>query len=140
MKALTIEQGSQARFVDIPEPVCGKGEVLINVERVGLCGSDLNTWRGLNPLVNYPCIPGHEIGGTVLATGDMAGAIKPGDRVVVLPCTECGVCSSCLSGRPNACKNNQTLGVQRQGGMAQQLTMPAHKVIVCNALSVFFFF
>ncbi len=136
MKALTIEQGSQARFVDIPEPVCGKGEVLINVERVGLCGSDLNTWRGLNPLVNYPCIPGHEIGGTVLATGDMAGAIKPGDRVVVLPCTECGVCSSCLSGRPNACKNNQTLGVQRQGGMAQQLTMPAHKVIVCNALSV----
>ena len=63
MKALTIyEQGSQARFVDIPEPVCGKGEVLINVERVGLCGSDLNTWRGLNPLVNYPCIPGHEIG------------------------------------------------------------------------------
>ncbi|MCV4769698.1 alcohol dehydrogenase catalytic domain-containing protein, partial [Escherichia coli] len=113
MKALTIEQGSQARFVDIPEPVCGKGEVLINVERVGLCGSDLNTWRGLNPLVNYPCIPGHEIGGTVLATGDMAGAIKPGDRVVVLPCTECGVCSSCLSGRPNACKNNQTLGVQR---------------------------
>ncbi|MEN1255611.1 alcohol dehydrogenase catalytic domain-containing protein, partial [Pseudomonas aeruginosa] len=56
MKALTIEQGSQARFVDIPEPVCGKGEVLINVERVGLCGSDLNTWRGLNPLVNYPCI------------------------------------------------------------------------------------
>lgn len=71
--------------------------------------------RGLNPLVNYPCIPGHEIGGTVLATGDMAGAIKPGDRVVVLPCTECGVCSSCLSGRPNACKNNQTLGVQRQG-------------------------
>ena len=76
MKALTIEQGSQARFVDIPEPVCGKGEVLINVERVGLCGSDLNTWRGLNPLVNYPCIPGHEIGGTVLATGDMAGAIN----------------------------------------------------------------
>lgn len=61
MKALTIEQGSQARFVDIPEPVCGKGEVLINVERVGLCGSDLNTWRGLNPLVNYPCIPGMKL-------------------------------------------------------------------------------
>lgn len=46
MKALTIEQGSQTRFVDIAEPVCGKGEVLLNVERVGLCGSDLNTWRG----------------------------------------------------------------------------------------------
>lgn len=43
MKALTIEQGSQTRFVDIAEPVCGKGEVLLNVERVGLCGSDLNT-------------------------------------------------------------------------------------------------
>lgn len=70
--------------------------------------------RGLNPLVNYPCIPGHEIGGTVLATGDMAGAIAVTGWSCCL-CTECGVCSSCLSGRPNACKNNQTLGVQRQG-------------------------
>ena len=61
MKALTIEQGSQARFVDIPEPVCGKGEVLINVERVGLCGSDLNTWRGLNPLVIIPVFRGMKL-------------------------------------------------------------------------------
>ncbi|MGK3443362.1 alcohol dehydrogenase catalytic domain-containing protein, partial [Escherichia coli] len=59
--------------------------------------------------------------GTILTVGDMFNHLHN------------IVCSSCLSGRPNACKNNQTLGVQRQGGMAQQLTMPAHKVIVCNA-------
>ncbi|WP_058911313.1 zinc-binding alcohol dehydrogenase family protein [Entomohabitans teleogrylli] len=135
MKALAIEPGSHARFIDIAPPQCGDGDVLIRVERVGLCGSDLNTWRGLNPLVKYPCIPGHEIGGTVLKVGSQVTSARPGDRVVVLPCTECGVCSACLSGRPNACKNNQTLGVQRQGGMAEQLVMPAHKVLVCNSLT-----
>lgn len=135
MKALAIAQESQARFIEIPEPQCGAGDVLLRVERVGLCGSDLNTWRGLNPLVNYPCVPGHEIGGTVQEVGGTVTTVKAGDRVVVLPCTECGICSACQSGRPNACKNNQTLGVQRQGGMMQKLVMPAHKVLVCNALT-----
>lgn len=135
MKALAIAEKSQAQFIEIPEPQCGSDSVLLRVEHVGLCGSDLNTWRGLNPLVNYPCVPGHEIGGTVLETGSTVTAIKAGDRVVVLPCTECGVCSACQSGRPNACKNNRTLGVQRQGGMMQKLVMPAHKVLVCNTLT-----
>ncbi|EFB6065890.1 TPA: zinc-binding alcohol dehydrogenase family protein [Escherichia coli] len=135
MKALAIDKGSVTRFIDIAEPDCPADHVLIRVERVGLCGSDLNTWRGLNPLTQYPCIPGHEIGGKILQTGSQVKHILEGDRVVVLPCTECGHCSSCLSGRPNACKNNQTLGVQRQGGMVPLLSIPANKVIVCNSLS-----
>ncbi|MBH2811391.1 zinc-binding alcohol dehydrogenase family protein [Serratia liquefaciens] len=135
MKALTIDKNSHTEFVDIPEAVCGDNDVLIDVQRVGLCGSDLNTYRGFNPLVVYPCIPGHEISGEVIRTGCNVTTAKPGDRVVVLPCTECGVCSSCLAGRPNACKHNQTLGVQRQGDMAQRLVIPANKILVCNALS-----
>gem|GEM_PF-5217069 len=51
MKALTIDKNSHTEFVDIPEAVCGDNDVLIDVQRVGLCGSDLNTYRGFNPLV-----------------------------------------------------------------------------------------
>ncbi|MCT4706503.1 zinc-binding alcohol dehydrogenase family protein [Enterobacteriaceae bacterium H16N7] len=135
MKALTIDKNSLTHFVELPEPTMGENDVLIHVQRVGLCGSDLNTYRGFNPLVVYPCIPGHEIGGEVLRVGKSVTTVTAGDRVVVLPCTDCGVCSSCLAGRPNACKNNQTLGVQRAGGMSQKLVVPAAKVQVNNALS-----
>ncbi|MFB0713463.1 zinc-binding alcohol dehydrogenase family protein [Buttiauxella noackiae] len=135
MKALVINQDKPAHFTEIAEPQCNEGEVLVGVEYVGLCGSDLNTWRGGNPLTVYPCIPGHEIGGVVLQVGHGVRSCKTGDRVVVLPCTECGACSACLSGRPNACQFNQTLGVQRQGGMVKKLVMAANKVLVCNSLN-----
>ncbi len=135
MKALRIESPGQAGICDIDEHEPAAGQVKVSVARVGLCGSDLNTYRGSNPLVSYPRIPGHEIGGEIAAVGEGVLRCKPGDRVVVLPCTECGECSSCRSGRPNACRYNQTLGVQRQGGMARSLIVPAHKVLVCNGLS-----
>lgn len=134
MKALVIDTESRTRFTELTPPECRVDDVLINVRRVGLCGSDLNTWRGFNPLAVYPCIPGHEIGGVVAAVGSGVRAVAPGDRVVALPCTECGVCSACLNGRPNACKDNQTLGVQRQGAMTPMVALPAHKVLVANEL------
>ncbi|WP_413725949.1 zinc-binding alcohol dehydrogenase family protein [Sodalis sp. RH16] len=135
MKALIIDRNSQTRFDDIPEPSIKEGEVLVSVEYVGLCGSDLNTWRGLNPLVVYPCLPGHEIGGTVMQVAEDVTKCQVGDRVTILPYTACGECSSCKKGRPNACKYNQTLGVQRQGGMVRKLAVPFQKALVCNQLN-----
>jgi 2-desacetyl-2-hydroxyethyl bacteriochlorophyllide A dehydrogenase len=135
MKAVTIQAPHEAALCDIEETDICAGHVKLRVMRVGLCGSDLNTYRGYNPLVSYPRIPGHEIGGEVIAVGEGVTRCKVGDRVVVLPCTECGECSACRSGRPNACRYNQTLGVQRQGGMSQTLVVSAHKTLVCNELS-----
>lgn len=135
MKALTIESVGKTRICDIEETEPATGEVKIRVVRVGLCGSDLNTFRGFNPLVSYPRIPGHEIGGEIVATGEGVQRCRCGDRVVVLPYSACGECSSCRSGRVNACRNNQTLGVQKQGGMTQYLVLPETKVLVCNDLS-----
>ncbi len=104
MQTVAIKAPREAGFHDIPETAPGAGEVKIRVERVGLCGSDLSTYRGLNPLISYPRVPGHEIGGEIVAIGHGVSSCQPGDRVVVLPCTECGECSSCRSGRPNACR------------------------------------
>ncbi|WP_250216716.1 alcohol dehydrogenase catalytic domain-containing protein, partial [Escherichia coli] len=75
---------------------------------------------------------GHEIGGTVLATGDMAGAIKPGYWVVVLPCTECGACRSCLTGRPNPVNKPHTPDLQRPGGQAAPTRRPGTQYLILD--------
>ena len=130
MKAFCIDEPGKYSFKEIPEPVLKEGEVLLRVKKVGYCGSDLNTWRGLNPLVRYPRIPGHEISGVVEKTAPgVPGSVRVGDVVTAMPYTSCGKCWSCLSGRPNACKNNETLGVQREGALTEFVALPWEKIV-----------
>jgi len=135
MKALMIESVGQARFHEVPSREPGPGEVRIAVRHVGLCGSDLNTFRGLNPLVSLPRIPGHEIGGEILAVGEGVGPeYAVGRRVAVMPYTNCGTCTSCRRGRTNACRYNRTLGVQQNGGLSEEFVLPAEKLILNDTL------
>lgn len=137
MKSLVIDQISHTAFRDIPDPALAPGEVLVDVRHVGLCGSDLSTFNGANPLVELPRIPGHEIGGVILETGPEVGAdLAPGARVVVIPYTTCGTCPACRRGRMNACQFNQTLGVQRDGGLCDRIALPADRLIVNDTLPV----
>ncbi|WDR04261.1 zinc-binding alcohol dehydrogenase family protein [Devosia algicola] len=132
---MIIESVEVSRVIETPTPTPGRGEVLVKVDYVGLCGSDLNTFMGVNPLAKLPRIPGHEIAGTVVELGEgvqIEGGI--GARVVVVPYTTCGTCSSCRKGRVNACRYNQTMGVQKDGGMSEMLVVPVEKVIVNNNL------
>jgi threonine dehydrogenase-like Zn-dependent dehydrogenase len=125
MKALSLLGPGNAEITDIPQPSPAPGDLLLKVEMVGLCGSDLNSFRGRNPLVTYPRVLGHEIAATVLQGND---SIAVGTRVTVSPYTSCGVCPSCRRGRENACRNNQTFGVQRDGALTQFLAVPPAKV------------
>ncbi len=135
MKALVIEDIGQARLRDIPVPRPGKDEVLLRVRHVGLCGSDLSTFRGTNPLSQLPRIPGHEIGGVVAEAGaDVSDEFQSGTSAFVIPYTTCGVCAACRHGRPNACKYNQTLGVQTDGGMLDQLVIHPDRLVQNNSL------
>lgn len=135
MKSLAIDTIGHTAFRDIPAPTPGPGEVLVDVRHVGLCGSDLSTFNGANPLVELPRIPGHEIGGVILECGpDVAAEYAPGARVVVIPYTTCGKCPACRRGRMNACQFNQTLGVQRDGGLCDRITVPADRLIVNDTL------
>lgn len=136
MKALMIEAEGRSALHDIAAPVPGPGDVLVTVRHVGLCGSDLNTFRGLNPLVTLPRIPGHEIGGEIAALGpDVPANYAIGQRVVVLPYTSCGTCSACRKGRINACRYNKTLGVQQDGGLANSIVLPYAKLIRNDTLA-----
>lgn len=131
-----IEAPGRCRFHDVPELVPGPGEVLLAVRHVGLCGSDLATFTGLNPLVALPRIPGHEIGGEIVCVGlDVPDAYAPGRRAIVVPYTSCGTCSSCRQGRTNACRANRTLGVQQDGGLAESVVLPHGKLILNDTLA-----
>jgi threonine dehydrogenase-like Zn-dependent dehydrogenase len=92
---------------------------------VGFCGSDLNSFRGRNPLVTFPRILGHEVSATVV---EGAGELPAGTDVALSPYTNCGRCASCRRGRPNACQFNQTLGVQRDGALGEFVAMPREKL------------
>ncbi len=125
MKALVLHKPGQASIVTVPEPVVAKGEVLLKVRMVGFCGSDLNSFRGLNPLVSYPRILGHEVSATVVHGG---GGIGDGTDVALSPYTSCGQCASCRRMRSHACQFNQTLGVQRDGALSEFIALPQEKL------------
>ena len=137
MKAFLINQPGKTSLADRPEPTIGDGEVLLRVRTVGLCGTDLSTFRGINPLVEYPRIPGHELGCTIEAVGDDVPArFRPGQNVLVHPYNSCGQCTACQQRRYNCCRENQTLGVQRDGGMAELLAVPWEKLYTSERLSL----
>src|SRR5438045_9039864 len=125
MKALVLQKPGKASIERVPEPAARDQGILLKVRMVGLCGSDLNSFRGLNPLVSFPRILGHEVCATVLE-GD--STLTAGTDVTLSPYTSCGQCASCRRGRPNACQFNQTLGVQRDGALTQFIVMPREKL------------
>jgi threonine dehydrogenase-like Zn-dependent dehydrogenase len=125
VKALSLLSAGEAKVVEVAEPKYIAGNLILKVEMVGLCGSDLNSFRGRNPLVTYPRVLGHEIAATVVQGTD---ELVPGTRVTVSPYTSCGKCSSCRRGRENACRYNETFGVQRDGAITELLSVPAAKV------------
>src|SRR5262245_6264775 len=116
MKALVLHKPGQATIETVADPIVTQGSVLLKVQMVGFCGSDLKSFRGANPLVSFPRILGHEVSATVIeGNGDLAA----GTDVALSPYSSCGKCASCRRGRLNACQFNETLGVQRDGALAE---------------------
>ncbi len=127
MKALVLHKPGHGSIETVPEPVAGNGDVLLKVRMVGFCGSDLNSFRGLNPLVSFPRIPGHEVAATVVEGGSRSG-LPVGTDVAISPYSSCGKCASCRRGRPNACQFNETLGVQRDGALTELIVLPPERL------------
>lgn len=128
MRALVLEAPGIAEVRSVNSTPDANG-VLLRVELVGLCGSDLNSFRGRNPLVTFPRILGHEVAATVISG---AKRVAPGTRVTLSPYSSCGQCSSCLAQRFNACQHNRTLGVQRDGALREFLQVPEEKLFASD--------
>ncbi|HLX30844.1 MAG TPA: alcohol dehydrogenase catalytic domain-containing protein [Casimicrobiaceae bacterium] len=123
MKALVYTAPNEVVYRDEPAPVRESGEVLIRIEAVGICGSDMHAYHGHDPRRVPPMILGHELAG-VIAEGEGAGR-----RVTVNPLIVCGVCDYCVHGRDNLCIDRTMIGMTRAGAFAEWMTTARRSVI-----------
>jgi threonine dehydrogenase-like Zn-dependent dehydrogenase len=121
MKRVVFSEPYKIEIEEAPRPVKKPGEAILKVRYVGICGSDLHTYRGSSALVNTPVIPGHELCCEVL---ESEGKLSKGDTVVVEPLLSCGKCYPCSIGRYNCCENLRVLGIQTEGGMVEEISLP----------------
>jgi L-iditol 2-dehydrogenase len=120
MKGLQLVAPHDLRVVDLREPRAD-GRAIVEVDRVGICGTDLQIYAGRIP-VDYPRVLGHEIVGRVVAPGDR-GLVAVGTRVLVDPATSCGRCAACLANRPTVCPSGTLLGRDIDGGLAERVAV-----------------
>lgn len=113
----------EEEYIDIPSP--GKGEVLIKVKRVGLCGSDATIYYGKHPYVSYPLVMGHEFAGEIAELGEGVNNLKTGQRVAVIPHLVCGECNECKTETFNFCENLRCTGAEADGAHCEYKVMPA---------------
>ena len=104
--------------------VPGSGEVVVRVVAVGLCGTDYRIWTGERP-VAYPLVMGHEFIGHVLTVGAGVDNVRVGEKVAVEPNYSCGVCGLCREGNRNLCLSRTAVGIDVDGGLAEQARLPA---------------
>lgn len=136
MKAVKLAALEKFEIADVPKPEITSGDgVLIKVESIGVCGSDVHyykTGRIGSQIVKYPFTLGHECSGVVEETGHGVKGIKVGDKVAIDPAISCGKCDQCLMGRENTCRNLKFLGCpgQVEGSLSEYIVMPERSLCV----------
>ncbi|MBL6782227.1 MAG: alcohol dehydrogenase catalytic domain-containing protein [Alphaproteobacteria bacterium] len=116
MKALIYTAPHRLEFTETAEPIANAGEIMVKVDSVGICGSDMHAFLGHDDRRPAPLILGHEV----------AGMTEHGQRVTINPLVTCGGCQFCTSGQDNLCQHRQIISMPpREGGFAERLAMPA---------------
>jgi threonine dehydrogenase-like Zn-dependent dehydrogenase len=137
MRALFLTAIGQTEIREIDKPSIGPEEVLLKIGMVGFCGGDLNGFKGLFELQEYPNVLGHEVGGTIEEIGSQVPeSFKLGNKVTVYPYLNCGKCISCRKGRRNACQDNKTMGVRRPGAMTRYIAIHWQDLFTSEKLSL----
>lgn len=136
MRVISCEEPK--RFIEKEEeiPKIKQGEVLINVKRIGICGTDIHAFNGNQPYFTYPRVLGHELSGEVVEVGSNDREIKVGDVVSIIPYLECGKCIACRQGKTNCCIDMKVFGVHIDGGMKEYIRLPIDHVLKVNGLSL----
>ena len=135
MKAITIAKPFEIAIRDLPEPEPREGEALLRILDCGICGADVASFTGNQPFTTYPRIPGHEFSAQIVTVPANDRGLKAGDIVTCNPYFNCGSCYACKKGLVNACVDNQTMGVQRDGAFCEFITMPVERIIPGKGLN-----
>lgn len=135
MKYIVCEKPGEFILKEKEAPIRKEKEALLQINKVGICGTDLHAYGGNQAFFTYPRILGHELASEVLEIGENARGIKAGDKVVIMPYVSCGKCIACRNGKTNCCTNIKVLGVHTDGGMQEQIAVPADILLPANHLS-----
>src|SRR5271155_6146400 len=128
MKAFVMKEPGDVAIETVADAVATNDDVLLKVRMIGLCGTDLSSFRGKNPLITFPRIPGHEVAATIAEPSKAHPELAAGMDVTLSPYFGCGRRPACLRSGPKACQFNETLGVQRNGAMTEYIAVPAEKL------------
>ena len=138
MRAAVYHGPRDIRIEHVPRPRPAPGEVLVRVHANGICGTDASEFTGAqmyplharHPLTGHhgPLIPGHEFAGTIAEVGDGVDGFAAGDAIVTGAALWCGECAPCRAGRTSICALYATVGLHRNGGLAEFVRVPAHIV------------
>ncbi len=123
MKTLICNNPNSIEYVEREIPQIKSNEVLLEINAVGICGTDIHAYAGRQPFFSYPRVLGHEICGTVEKTGADVTTLQSGDRCSVIPCVPCGECAACRDGKTNCCENVSLYGVHQDGGFSEYLAV-----------------
>ncbi|HSD42397.1 MAG TPA: alcohol dehydrogenase catalytic domain-containing protein [Burkholderiales bacterium] len=123
MKALVYTAPDEVTYRDEPDPVLAEGEVVLKIDAVGICGSDMHAYHGHDPRRVPPLVLGHEFAGTIVA-GPGTGRRTTGNPLIA-----CGTCEFCVQGRSNLCANRSMVGMTRAGAFAEHMSIPASALV-----------
>lgn len=129
MKAVEITKPFEINIIEKEMPAKKDGEALLKIKYAGICGADVASYTGNQPFTTYPRIPGHEFSAEIVEIGENDKGLKPGDTVTANPYFNCTHCYPCKKRLVNACVDNQTMGVQRDGAYCEYITMPVSRLI-----------
>jgi 2-desacetyl-2-hydroxyethyl bacteriochlorophyllide A dehydrogenase len=134
VEALICSEPGTLQLVQMPSPEAGPDAVLVRPRRVGVCGTDYHIFQGKHPFLQYPRVMGHELAVEIVEAPPGSG-FAAGEICVVNPYVSCGACIACRAGKPNCCVRISVLGVHRDGGMAELLTLPTRNLVRADGLS-----
>ena len=135
MKYIVCEKPGEFILKEKEAPIRKEGEALLQINKVGICGTDLHAYAGNQAFFTYPRILGHELASEVLEIGENDRGIIAGDKVVVMPYISDPNSVASRNGKPNCCPNISVLGVHGDGGMQEQITVPANILLKANNLT-----
>jgi 2-desacetyl-2-hydroxyethyl bacteriochlorophyllide A dehydrogenase len=134
MKILTCTSPGNLAYREAAKPELKKGQALLKIKRIGICGTDLHAFEGTQPYFNYPRILGHELAAELVDVDGPSDFVK-GQAVTFIPYFNCGTCIACRNGKPNCCTHTQVCGVHVDGGMVEFLSVPSYSLVHGQGLS-----
>lgn len=137
MKQVICVNPFELKMDNVEEPILKPGELIVEIKRIGICGTDIHAYRGEQPFFTYPRVLGHELAG-IIRDHNHSKKFKNGDRVTIIPYLACRNCITCASGKPNCCPDLKVLGVHIDGGLAELMAIPEENIVLSQGLSLDF--